>query len=178
MGGGIAPAVCSCCTKRDELEYQDLPPGGGRPIDRRQFGERSWNGSMQNGNMQGHSASSSGQLAGQQPLGTGPCILCREAPANMVCLPCGHLLVCFRCSLRYVMSDGSSLHPDICCPSCKQHVHNFQRVYLQSPASMQARHEAFRSESFSNSGSRSQLAPRSYSHHLGNAGRNPSFVAR
>lgn len=64
---------------------------------------------------------------------TGSCIICKQAGANTICLPCGHLLVCFRCSLRY--GDGAAVRSDIRCPTCKQPVQSFQRVFTQSTAS-------------------------------------------
>mmetsp|Transcript_68201 Transcript_68201/g.127303 ORF Transcript_68201/g.127303 Transcript_68201/m.127303 type:complete len:165 (+) Transcript_68201:97-591(+) len=106
-------AICTCCVKRD-YEYQgEQQPYRGRP-------SYASSGS--------HSA-----LGSAQSLSTGPCIVCREGAANTICLPCGHLLICFRCSLRYVLADGS-LHPDVRCPCCKQQVSSFQRVFTQSPA--------------------------------------------
>mmetsp|Transcript_22920 Transcript_22920/g.53643 ORF Transcript_22920/g.53643 Transcript_22920/m.53643 type:complete len:156 (-) Transcript_22920:97-564(-) len=106
-------ALCTCCVKR-EYEYQGEMPYRGRP-------SYSSSNSL-------HSAPSTAQS-----LSTGPCIVCREGAANTICLPCGHLLICFRCSLRYVLADGS-LHPDVRCPCCKQQVSSFQRVFTQTPA--------------------------------------------
>mmetsp|Transcript_109337 Transcript_109337/g.189756 ORF Transcript_109337/g.189756 Transcript_109337/m.189756 type:complete len:150 (-) Transcript_109337:193-642(-) len=120
MGAGQSPAeaMCVCCTKRDFSEYQEGRPRYALP-----------------------SATASPYSSGDFPaaplgLSTGPCIICREASANTICLPCGHLLVCFRCSLRYVVNDGSGLIPDVRCPACKQSVQSFQRVFTQSPAAL------------------------------------------
>merc|ERR1739841_209831 len=84
----------------------------------------------------GACASSSGLSTSNIPgTNTGACIICREAGCDTVCLPCGHLLICFRCSLRYVLPNGN-LDPSVRCPCCKQSVQTFQRVFLQSPNAM------------------------------------------
>mmetsp|Transcript_46672 Transcript_46672/g.107870 ORF Transcript_46672/g.107870 Transcript_46672/m.107870 type:complete len:133 (+) Transcript_46672:36-434(+) len=124
MGALPAPAkaMCTCCVKR-EMEYQGIPPATSSSL------------------------SSSRYQAGTPGLSTGPCIVCQQAPANTVCQPCGHLLVCFRCSLRYAMADGSGTHPDTRCPVCKQSVKNFQRVFTQSPAALSRYSEGSRTAS-------------------------------
>mmetsp|Transcript_38160 Transcript_38160/g.61547 ORF Transcript_38160/g.61547 Transcript_38160/m.61547 type:complete len:172 (-) Transcript_38160:48-563(-) len=137
MGQSPGRAFCTCCVKRED-EYQGLPQYGHSsaysmatyssssatktPLhSQRQLQTTPW-------------ASQAPSAPATQGLSTGPCIVCREASANTICLPCGHLLVCFSCSLRYAMSDGSGLHPDTRCPRCKQAVRSFQRVFMQSHA--------------------------------------------
>mmetsp|Transcript_54154 Transcript_54154/g.86103 ORF Transcript_54154/g.86103 Transcript_54154/m.86103 type:complete len:122 (+) Transcript_54154:59-424(+) len=61
------------------------------------------------------------------------CIVCKKAAANTMCLPCGHLLICFQCSLRYVRADASGLHSNVRCPCCKKEVESFQRVVSAPP---------------------------------------------
>ncbi|CAJ1454832.1 unnamed protein product [Effrenium voratum] len=102
-------AACTCCFKRadeHQLQMSSLHPR--RRMD----------------------VFNTSQAPGRPMVRTGPCILCREASADTVCLPCGHLLVCFRCSRRYYIEDR--MHPDTRCPVCKQTVQHFQRALLQS----------------------------------------------
>ncbi|CAL1160905.1 unnamed protein product [Cladocopium goreaui] len=124
---------CTCCLKREQ-EYQELPRYH----------------SMSRGTLQtlqgsrGYAAGSASRAppaaapeeSGGLGLSTGSCILCHEVAANTMCLPCGHLLICFRCSLRYALPDGSGLVPDIRCPTCKKSVQSFQRVFFQTAATM------------------------------------------
>ena len=100
--------VCTCCLKR-EVEYQELP----RMIDTQRAPQPN---------------PTTGLVAGV-------CVVCRDVAANTMCLPCGHLLICYRCSLRYALPDGS-LHPDVRCPNCKVAVKSFQRVFLQTASTM------------------------------------------
>eukprot|EP00930_Biecheleria_cincta_P090532 TRINITY_DN79927_c0_g1_i1.p1 TRINITY_DN79927_c0_g1~~TRINITY_DN79927_c0_g1_i1.p1 ORF type:complete len:154 (+),score=12.26 TRINITY_DN79927_c0_g1_i1:45-464(+) len=114
--GGTSSSVCACCTtRRPGYGYeQDVPmylmhPRTSQPL-----------GYQAAPPVDSHT--------------TGTCIVCRETSANTACLPCGHLLVCFRCSLRYVLADGCGVHPDTRCPCCKESVKSFQRVFLQAPS--------------------------------------------
>eukprot|EP00928_Gymnodinium_smaydae_P005561 TRINITY_DN11893_c0_g1_i3.p2 TRINITY_DN11893_c0_g1~~TRINITY_DN11893_c0_g1_i3.p2 ORF type:complete len:206 (-),score=13.59 TRINITY_DN11893_c0_g1_i3:104-721(-) len=131
MGGARSRNLMPCCLRRD-LEYQEppllysQPPGFPR--------HDACGGAVGSRAMPG--VAPVPQPPGAMGYGTGPCIVCRDNAANTICLPCGHLLVCFRCSLRYSMPDGG-LHPDTSCPLCRQSVRSFQRVLLQSPALME-----------------------------------------
>eukprot|EP00913_Durusdinium_trenchii_P025551 g23982.t1 len=111
MGQSPVNAACTCCFKRAE-EHQVMPGYG--------YGRRSSRSVVPQSEL----------LATQAPrtlVRTGPCIVCREASADTVCLPCGHLLVCFKCSRRYYLSEDR-MHPDTRCPICKQPVQHFQRA--------------------------------------------------
>eukprot|EP00929_Paragymnodinium_shiwhaense_P123183 TRINITY_DN9671_c0_g4_i1.p1 TRINITY_DN9671_c0_g4~~TRINITY_DN9671_c0_g4_i1.p1 ORF type:complete len:174 (+),score=21.08 TRINITY_DN9671_c0_g4_i1:121-642(+) len=145
----LASAVCSCCVKRDNQEYQ-MMGGGGSSSSSARPSLGPWQGGRDSSRQlhpsqvalhqrTASSLSDSGPYA-RQGLegvggghGTGPCIVCKKVPANSICLPCGHLLVCFGCSLRYQMPNGV-LHPDTCCPCCNQQVQSFQRIYMQTQA--------------------------------------------
>jgi small GTP-binding protein len=48
------------------------------------------------------------------------CIVCEEHFINVVCVPCGHLIMCQGCSTKLNESN---------CPSCRQHVTSFVRVF-------------------------------------------------
>eukprot|EP00931_Biecheleriopsis_adriatica_P097315 TRINITY_DN71080_c0_g1_i1.p1 TRINITY_DN71080_c0_g1~~TRINITY_DN71080_c0_g1_i1.p1 ORF type:complete len:157 (-),score=4.23 TRINITY_DN71080_c0_g1_i1:72-485(-) len=133
--------VCTCCVKR-ELEFQEVPAfrrPTGQELGAYTIRPRLPYGELRSQVPSGSAASSPYEQAAEvnsmraaQGLPAGPCIVCREVGANTICLPCGHLLVCYRCSLRYVLSDGSGLHPDTRCPCCKQSVKSFQRTLLHS----------------------------------------------
>mmetsp|Transcript_102656 Transcript_102656/g.203793 ORF Transcript_102656/g.203793 Transcript_102656/m.203793 type:complete len:146 (-) Transcript_102656:90-527(-) len=124
MMNSLAKSFCNCCVKRDEFEYQAPPQHIG-----------GYTAAVASSSRQ-RQASARTSLGG---LDTGPCIVCREAPATTMCQPCGHVLACFKCSLRYSTADGRGVHPDTRCPCCKQKVRSFQRVFTQSPASVAAR---------------------------------------
>eukprot|EP00930_Biecheleria_cincta_P019006 TRINITY_DN14631_c0_g1_i1.p1 TRINITY_DN14631_c0_g1~~TRINITY_DN14631_c0_g1_i1.p1 ORF type:complete len:197 (+),score=16.07 TRINITY_DN14631_c0_g1_i1:45-593(+) len=136
MGGAQARA-CTCCVKRDAGEYQELPH-----LYRNPYMSQSSDASASTSYWASYQASEAAKPDAAPPaplsLHTGHCIICREAPANTICLPCGHLLVCFRCSLRYARSDGSGTLPETRCPTCKQQVTNFQRVFLQSTSTVRS----------------------------------------
>lgn len=127
--------ACTCCLKR-EAEFQELPRVLSDPRAR-------------------HASQAQARHvlgpAGPQGLATGSCLLCREVAANTMCLPCGHLLICYRCSLRYALPDGS-LHPDVRCPNCKVSVKSFQRVLLQTASTMTRLSEMERTRALSTNG--------------------------
>mmetsp|Transcript_102614 Transcript_102614/g.203712 ORF Transcript_102614/g.203712 Transcript_102614/m.203712 type:complete len:119 (-) Transcript_102614:72-428(-) len=108
----LCVAVAGCCVKREE-EYQGLLPRHPSPP----------------------SDSDSPGVWRNRSIGqdTGPCIVCREAPADTACQPCGHVLACFGCSQRYVAADGSAIHPDARCPCCRRPVRGFQRIRTRPP---------------------------------------------
>ncbi|CAE7454753.1 unnamed protein product [Symbiodinium natans] len=106
--------ACTCCLTR-EAEFQELPRLP-RMLDAPRAPQQM-------------------QPAPTPGLATGTCVVCREVAANTMCLPCGHLLICYRCSLRYALPNGS-LHPDVRCPTCKVSVKSFQRVFLQTVSTM------------------------------------------
>mmetsp|Transcript_14889 Transcript_14889/g.27939 ORF Transcript_14889/g.27939 Transcript_14889/m.27939 type:complete len:149 (+) Transcript_14889:76-522(+) len=126
--------VCMCCLQR-EAQFQELPR---LPFDGRK------------------TASEDKLPCSTGPgLSTGVCLVCREAGANTLCLPCGHLLVCHRCSLRYALPDGS-VHPDARCPTCKVSVKSFQRVFFQTASTLARLNQIERSRSLATS---SEVAP-------------------
>ena len=133
--------ACTCCLKR-EAEFQELPRVLSDPRAR-------------------HASQAQARHvlgpAGPQGLATGSCLLCREVAANTMCLPCGHLLICYRCSLRYALPDGS-LHPDVRCPNCKVSVKSFQRVLLQTASTMTRHGQKTRSLCFAHVRSLTGLA--------------------
>eukprot|EP00435_Cladocopium_sp_Y103_P050150 s1097_g15.t1 len=127
---------CTCCLKREQ-EYQELP--------RYHSIGRGTLQTLQGSRVSYAAGSTSSRATAAAPppeesnglgLSTGSCILCHEVAANTMCLPCGHLLICFRCSLRYALPDGSGLYADIRCPTCKKSVQSFQRVFFQTAATM------------------------------------------
>jgi signal recognition particle receptor subunit beta/rubrerythrin len=48
------------------------------------------------------------------------CIVCEEHSIDVVCIPCGHLIMCQGCSTKLEESN---------CPSCRQHVTSFVRIF-------------------------------------------------
>ena len=119
--------ACTCCLKR-EAEFQELPRVLSDPRARAAHAQPA----QARQGLQGPLSGPAGPAGG---LATGSCVVCRDVSANTMCLPCGHLLICYRCSLRYALPDGS-LHPDVRCPNCKVSVKSFQRVLLQTASTM------------------------------------------
>mmetsp|Transcript_10448 Transcript_10448/g.22178 ORF Transcript_10448/g.22178 Transcript_10448/m.22178 type:complete len:138 (-) Transcript_10448:82-495(-) len=119
MGQGPVNSACTCCFKRSNEP---------------QFGSFASTGTRRSLVVPEMSSDVfSTRSAGPRQPSTGPCIVCRQAPADTVCIPCGHLLVCFWCSQRYQVAEGV-LHPDTRCPICKQNVQHFQQALLQGAA--------------------------------------------
>mmetsp|Transcript_28062 Transcript_28062/g.52622 ORF Transcript_28062/g.52622 Transcript_28062/m.52622 type:complete len:132 (+) Transcript_28062:64-459(+) len=116
MGQGPVNTACSCCfTRSSEPQFFSSAPT------RRNLVAPEMSPDIFN---------TRPALPRQMPF-TGPCIVCRQVAADTVCLPCGHLLVCFRCSQRYEIAEGV-FHPDTRCPMCKQSVQRFQKALLPS----------------------------------------------
>eukprot|EP00747_Dinoflagellata_sp_TGD_P072680 gnl/TRDRNA2_/TRDRNA2_157582_c0_seq1.p1 gnl/TRDRNA2_/TRDRNA2_157582_c0~~gnl/TRDRNA2_/TRDRNA2_157582_c0_seq1.p1 ORF type:complete len:212 (+),score=8.91 gnl/TRDRNA2_/TRDRNA2_157582_c0_seq1:61-696(+) len=139
------PAMCPC-VRRDIHDYQARaytsgatmsPASSGLrprvPGEEQRSAQSDWDSRQGFPPPKGHYGGHLNGTAGSYGLNTGSCIICNQADANTVCLPCGHLLICYRCSLRYQLPDGSGLHPDVRCPRCKQSVKQFQRILTQAP---------------------------------------------
>jgi len=47
------------------------------------------------------------------------CVVCMDKRVEMACIPCGHLVLCEKCSVL-VKSV---------CPTCRQHIKSFLRIY-------------------------------------------------
>jgi len=141
--------ACTCCLKR-EAEFQELPRVLSDP--RARHGPHASHAQARQGLGPAGPAP-----AGPAGLATGSCVVCREVAANTMCLPCGHLLICYRCSLRYALPNGS-LHPDVRCPNCKVSVKSFQRVLLQTASTMTRHGQKTRSLCFAHIRSLAGLA--------------------
>lgn len=166
--GNAEALACPCCVRRDREPAYDGNLGVGVPPYGGSFSYAgSYDGYSVPGTPQASRIAPHGQGCGVSGFSTGPCIRCKEEGANTLCIPCGHLLLCFRCSLGYTMPDGT-LHPDMRCPVCKQQVLYFQRALPQSPAALarQLQHaESFHSGVGSSAALHSRQAlPRSVSH--------------
>jgi hypothetical protein len=48
------------------------------------------------------------------------CLICEEEEINVVCIPCGHLIMCHQCSNKLTKKE---------CPSCRQQVQTFVKVF-------------------------------------------------
>lgn len=73
-----------------------------------------------------HGAGSSGSSGKRKRdvAAVGPCIVCTEEDAAVVCVPCGHMCACEACSKKLgAMADTR-------CPVCRSHVDRTVRVYL------------------------------------------------
>eukprot|EP00928_Gymnodinium_smaydae_P037336 TRINITY_DN2593_c0_g1_i1.p1 TRINITY_DN2593_c0_g1~~TRINITY_DN2593_c0_g1_i1.p1 ORF type:complete len:490 (+),score=38.33 TRINITY_DN2593_c0_g1_i1:172-1470(+) len=55
----------------------------------------------------------------EQELGQHLCLLCFEAPRDLLIQPCGHLIICRRCWVRAGLK----------CPVCRQRITSYQRVF-------------------------------------------------
>lgn len=58
--------------------------------------------------------------AQEEPLDV--CVLCMDASKDWVCIPCGHLALCGRCSARVKLVSGR-------CPICKQAIEKVMQVF-------------------------------------------------
>mmetsp|Transcript_65367 Transcript_65367/g.170111 ORF Transcript_65367/g.170111 Transcript_65367/m.170111 type:complete len:141 (+) Transcript_65367:80-502(+) len=128
-----ARAVCSCCVQRDQGEYQGpswIGGGAGARQELASYGSSGRRHSAGSGGGGGCLAASASASDGWG-LNTGLCIVCKQSSASTACLPCGHILVCYPCSMRYDMPNGA-VHPDTRCPCCKTPVQQFHRVFTQA----------------------------------------------
>lgn len=48
------------------------------------------------------------------------CLICEEKEIDVVCVPCGHLIMCYQCSNKLTKKE---------CPSCRQKVQTFVKVF-------------------------------------------------
>jgi len=68
-------------------------------------------------------------------LDTGLCVVCLSRPADSMCLPCGHLMICQGCAhiLEQDCFARSRSSPPLRCPCCRQAVFEFKQVLVQRP---------------------------------------------
>lgn len=69
-----------------------------------------------------------GELSEEPPGAVGECVVCFDAVATHIVVPCGHQALCRRCSARYLPpSDRQS------CPCCRGRIERIIEVFVPKP---------------------------------------------
>jgi hypothetical protein len=65
-------------------------------------------------------------------LAAGECVVCLDAAATHIVVPCGHQALCRRCADRY-FTPLPSPSGRLRCPCCRRHIEQVIEVFVPKP---------------------------------------------